>query len=170
MPSRRAPLRASPSIAAKLREAEEELERLEAQASTPPAADIERLIPRLAEEIERAVRELPKTLAAGNLDLARQKLKGLVGSIRVVAKPTEMLLYSETGFFEAALKRAAGGMASINGSGGAIPAEPAWTARCSWRREEAVNLAFLRQSPPGARGRGFFVLWRARFEGGEIEA
>jgi hypothetical protein len=84
-------LRASPSIAAKLREAEEELARLEAQTSTPPAADIERLIPRLAEEIERAVMELPKTLAAGNLDLARQELKRLVGSIRVVAKPTEML-------------------------------------------------------------------------------
>ena len=105
-------LRASPSIAAKLREAEDELGRLQAQSSAPPTADIERLVPRLAEEIERAVRELPKTLAAGNMDLARQELKGLVGSIRVVAKPTEMLLFSATGFVEAALKRAAGGMAS----------------------------------------------------------
>ena len=113
-------LRASPSVAAKLCETEEELARLEAQASTPPAADVERLIPRLAEEIEKAVRELPKTLAAGNVNLARQELKGLVGRIRVVAKPTEMLLFSETGFVEAALKRAAGGMASIVGSGGRI--------------------------------------------------
>jgi hypothetical protein len=47
-----------------------------------------------------------------------------VGSIRVVAKPTEMLLYSETGFVEAALKRAVGGMASINGSGGVICSVP----------------------------------------------
>lgn len=62
--------RSSPALAAKLREAEDELACLEAQASTPPAADIERLIPRLAEEIEKAVRELPKTLAAGNVDLA----------------------------------------------------------------------------------------------------
>ncbi len=113
-------LRASPALAAKLGSAEEELERLGSQPSTPPAADIERLIPRLAEEIEKAVRELPKTLAAGNVDLARQELKGLVGSIQVVAKPTEMLLYSETGFVQVALKRAVGGMASINGSGGRI--------------------------------------------------
>jgi hypothetical protein len=114
-------LRASPSIAAKLRETEEELARLQAQAeSAPPTADIERLIPRLGEEVERAVRELAKTLAAGNVDLARQELRGLVGRIRVVAKPTQMLLYSETGFVEAALKRAVGNMASINGSGGRI--------------------------------------------------
>jgi lauroyl/myristoyl acyltransferase len=88
-----APLvRASPSIAAKLRESEDELARLHAQANEPPTADIERLVPRLAEEIERAVRELPKTVAAGNVGLARQELNELVGSIRVVAKPTEMLL------------------------------------------------------------------------------
>jgi hypothetical protein len=48
-------LRASPSIAAKLREAEEELAGLEAQGRQP-TADVERLIPRLTEEIERAVR------------------------------------------------------------------------------------------------------------------
>jgi hypothetical protein len=40
----------------------------------------------------------------------------------VVAKPTEMQLYSETGFAEVALKRAAGNMASIVGSGGALVA------------------------------------------------
>lgn len=66
----------SPSIAARLREAEEELSRLETQSSSAPAADIERLIPRLAEEIERAVRELPKTLTAENVDLAREELQG----------------------------------------------------------------------------------------------
>jgi len=47
------------------------------------------------------VRELPKTLAAGNGGLARQELKGLLGTIRVVAKPIEMLLFAETGFVEA---------------------------------------------------------------------
>ncbi|HTC14284.1 MAG TPA: recombinase family protein, partial [Steroidobacteraceae bacterium] len=113
-------LRASPSIAAKLREAEEEFARLEAQERAPAADHIERLIPRLVGEIERAIMELPKTLAAGNVDLARQELKGLVGSIKVVAEPTEMRLYAETGFVQAALKRAAGGMASIVGSGGRI--------------------------------------------------
>lgn len=118
-------LRASPSIAAKLRGAEDDLARLAAQARAP-IADVELLIPRLAEEIERAVRELPKTLAAGNVNLARQELKGLVGSIRVVAKPTEMLLYAETGFVEAALNRAAGGMASIVGRGGLITLFPTW--------------------------------------------
>ncbi|HUN74387.1 MAG TPA: recombinase family protein [Steroidobacteraceae bacterium] len=113
-------LRASPSIAAKLREAEEELASLEAQASAQRHADIELLIPQLAEELERAVRELPKTLAAGNVDLARQELKGYLGSIRVVAEPTRMRLYSERNAVEVALKRAVGGMASINGSGGRI--------------------------------------------------
>jgi hypothetical protein len=66
------------------------------------------------------MQELPKTLAAGNVELARQELKGYLGSIRVVAEPKRMLLYSETGFVEAALKRAVGGMASIVGSGGRI--------------------------------------------------
>jgi hypothetical protein len=66
------------------------------------------------------VQELPKTLAAGNIDLARRELKGYLGSIRVVAEPTRMLLYSERGFVEAALMRAAGGMASIVGSGGGL--------------------------------------------------
>jgi len=42
------------------------------------------------------------------VDLARQELKGLVGSIRVIAKPTEILLFSATGFVEAALKIAGG--------------------------------------------------------------
>jgi hypothetical protein len=112
--------RASPAIAEKLRSAEEELARLEAQANRP-TVDIERLIPRLTEEIGRAVEALPKTLAAGNVELARQELKGFLGSIGVVAEPTRMLLYSERGFVEAALMRAAGGMASIVGGGGALP-------------------------------------------------
>ena len=83
-------------------------------------ADIEQLIPRLTEELERAVEAPPKTLAAGNIDLARQELRGFLGSIRVVAEPTRMMLYSERGFVEAALMRAAGGMARIDGSGGRI--------------------------------------------------
>jgi hypothetical protein len=66
----------------------------------------------IAEEIERAVRELPKTLAAGNIDLAGQELKGYHGSIRIVAEPTRMLLYSERGFVEAAVMRAVGTMES----------------------------------------------------------
>jgi hypothetical protein len=64
-------------------------------------------------------RELPKTLSEGNIDLARQAPRGLLGSVRGVAEPTEMLLFAETGFVQAALKRAAGNMASIVGSGGA---------------------------------------------------
>jgi hypothetical protein len=109
----------APAIAEKLRAAEEELARLEAQVRAP-VADVELLVPRLAEEIERSVRELPKTLAAGNVDLARQELKGYLGSIRVVAEPTRMLLYSERGFVEAAVMRTGGTMEGINGSGGAI--------------------------------------------------
>jgi hypothetical protein len=83
-------------------------------------ADVERLIPRLVEEIESAVRALPKTLAAGDVNRARQELKGHLGSIRVVAEPTRMRLYSERGAVEAALVRAVGGMESIVGSGGRI--------------------------------------------------
>lgn len=112
-------LRASPSIAAKLREAEDELERLQSEARAP-TADVELLLPKLAQEIERAVRDLPKALAEGNVDLARQELKGLLGSVRVVAEPTEMLLFAETGFVQAALKRAVGRMEGIVGSGGRI--------------------------------------------------
>ena len=65
---------------------------------------------------------MPETLAAGNVDLARQPLKGYLGSVRVVAEPTRMLLYSERNAVEAMLARAAGGgnMASINGSGGVL--------------------------------------------------
>jgi hypothetical protein len=87
-----------------------------------PIADIEQLIPMFTEEIERAVETLPKTLAAGNVELARQELKGFLGTIRVVAAPMRMLLYSERGFVEAALMRAAGGMASIVGSGSPLVA------------------------------------------------
>jgi hypothetical protein len=108
-------LRASPA----LRTVEEELAGLSAQAKQP-SADVERLIPQLVQEIERAVRELPKTLAAGNVDLARQELKGYFGSIRVMAEPTQMLLYSERNLAEAVIARAAGGMASNVGSGGVI--------------------------------------------------
>lgn len=113
-------LRASPSIAAKLRDAEEELARLAAQAKVP-AGDVERLIPRLVEEIVLAVQELPKALAAGNIDLARQELKAHLGAIRVVAEPTRMRLYSERNAAEAVIARAVGGtMESIVGSGGRI--------------------------------------------------
>jgi hypothetical protein len=116
----RGALRASPAIAEKLRSAEEELAGLQGEANRP-TADIEQLIPMFTEEIELAVETLPKTLAAGNVELARQELKGFLGSIRVVAEPTRMLLYSERGFVEAVLMRAAGDMASIVGSGGRIP-------------------------------------------------
>jgi site-specific DNA recombinase len=113
-------LRSSPAIAEKLRASEEELARLEAQPARP-VADIERLIPRLAEEIRSSIEALPKTLAAGNVDLARQELRGHLGSIRVVAEPRRMLLYSERNAAEAVIARIAGGnMASINGSGGRI--------------------------------------------------
>ncbi|HTL22381.1 MAG TPA: hypothetical protein VL220_16825, partial [Steroidobacteraceae bacterium] len=113
-------LRSSPSLAEKLRAAEEELARLEAEA-TRPSADIVRLIPRLAAEIRAAVEALPKTLASGNVDLARQELRGYLGSIRVVAEPTRMLLYSERNVAEAVIARAAGNnVASNSGSGGRI--------------------------------------------------
>jgi hypothetical protein len=45
-----------------------------------------------------------------------------LGSIRVVAEPERMLLYSECNLAEAVIARVAGGnMASINGSGGVLP-------------------------------------------------
>jgi site-specific DNA recombinase len=116
-------LRASPAIAARLTAAEEELERLQAERKTP-AANVELLIPQLAGEIERAVRELPATYYEGDVYRAREELKGLVGTIKVVAEPAEMRLFAETGFVQAALKRAAGKMASIVGSGGALHEYP----------------------------------------------
>jgi hypothetical protein len=102
-------LRGSPAIAARLRASEEQLADLEAQPA--PLADVERLIPRLEEEIRAAFEELPRTLASGNVDLARQELKGYLVSIRVVAERERMLLYSERNAVQAALTRAAGGVA-----------------------------------------------------------
>jgi site-specific DNA recombinase len=113
-------LRSSPAIAEKLRAAEEELAGLEAQPARP-IADVERLIPHLAEEIRSGVEALPATLAAGNVDLARQELQGYLGSIRVVAEVSRMLLYSERNLAEAVIARVAGAkLARINGSGGRI--------------------------------------------------
>jgi hypothetical protein len=85
------------------------------------------LILRLVEEIRRGVDALPKTLADGDVNLARQELKGFLGSIRVVAEPAQMLLYSERKLAEAVIARVAAGggnMASINGSGGLITLSP----------------------------------------------
>jgi len=129
-------LRSSPAIAERLRAAEEELARLEAQP-VRLVADVERLIPRMAEEIRTGIESLPATLAAGNVDLARQELKGYLGSIRVVAEPARMLLYSERNLAEAVIARVAGGnMASINGSGGRIPSVLAAIPRVKARRHK----------------------------------
>jgi hypothetical protein len=112
-------LRASPMIAEKLRLAEEDLARLAAQAKVP-IAHVEQLIPRLVEEIERAMVELPRTLAAGNIDLARQELRATSAPSVSWPSPRGCLLYSERSFVEAVVMRARGTMESIVGSGGRI--------------------------------------------------
>jgi hypothetical protein len=113
-------LRSSPAISEKLGAAEEQLARLEAQP-VRQIADVERLILRLSEEIRSAIEALPKALAAGNVDLAREELRGHLGSVRAVAEPERMFLYSVRNLAEAVIARVAGGnMASINGRGGAL--------------------------------------------------
>ena len=125
----RGALRSSPAIAERLRAAEEGLAALEAQPTRPPA-DVELLIPRLLEEIRAGVEALPKRLAEGNVDLARQELKGYLGAVRVVAEPTRMLLYSEKNAAEAVIARAGGSMGSFVGSGGRLQPETLSASVC----------------------------------------
>jgi hypothetical protein len=115
-------LRVSPTLGARLAAAEQELEQLTAQAraSARPAADVTQLLTDLPKRAERAVNQLERTLAAGDIARARQEIREHVGTVTVEADEHEIRLFGERGI-EVALLRAAGGAhARIDGSGGRI--------------------------------------------------
>ncbi|HTX25065.1 MAG TPA: hypothetical protein VMD03_10445 [Steroidobacteraceae bacterium] len=118
-------LKGSPTLARKLAEAEAELEQLlvQAQASRlPPVANVTRLLADLPITARRAVDELERTLAAGDLPRARARdeIRRQVGEIRVEAGPREIKLFRDGGRLAATLLRAAGCDARSVGSGGRI--------------------------------------------------
>jgi hypothetical protein len=114
-------LRGSPSIAARLAAAECELERLMvAQTESSRVVDITAFLGDLSTRATRAVDELEKTLASGDLHRARAQIKAQVGTVMVEADEQEIRLYTDKGAMVAALLRAAGSSASSCGSGGLI--------------------------------------------------
>ncbi len=69
----------------------------------------------------RAVEQLERTLAEGDITRVRQEIKAHVGTVTVEADKREIRLYGEQGAMMATLLRAAGGSAaSLYGSGGRI--------------------------------------------------
>ena len=114
-------LRASPAIAARLRAAEQELERL-TLAPTParPTADVTRLLADLTKRAEQAIDRLEETLAKGDIARARQEMKDHVGVVSVEASAREIRLYSEQGVAATLLRVAGGAHTSSVGSGGRI--------------------------------------------------
>lgn len=115
-------LRASPTLAARLASAEDELTLLQSSQAAPtaPVVDVVRLLADLPARAARAVDRLEETLAAGDVACARQEIRTHVGSVTVEADEREIRLYSEQGHIAAALLRAVGSTASLYGSGGRI--------------------------------------------------
>jgi hypothetical protein len=114
-------LRASPTIAARLAAAESELDRLTAvQSDLARVVDVTPLLGDLPGRAARAVEELEKTLASGDVHRARAQIKAHVGTVTVEADAREIRLYSDQGAMAAALLRTAGGNASLCGSGGVL--------------------------------------------------
>jgi|SRR5580658_3223792 hypothetical protein len=81
-------------------------------------ADITRLIADLPARAERAVMQLERTAASGDIPRAREEIRTKVGSVTVEADKREVRLYSEHGDVAALLLRVPGSHASIDGRGG----------------------------------------------------
>jgi glutamine synthetase adenylyltransferase len=111
-------LRSSPALAQRLQATEAALDQLRTQ---PPAPDVERLLPQLADRCRAAINGLERTLGA-DLQRARTEVAEHVGSIQVVATSTEIRLETQKGRLEAALLALTGGRypSSLCGSGGRI--------------------------------------------------
>lgn len=109
-------LRASPALAARLRTAEEQLQRLEA---APQPAAVERLIPDLEARYKRLAGNLRETLASRDPNRARHEMSRYLGRVKVVPTPKTVEFYSEQGRPEAAMLRTVG-IDRNCGSGGRI--------------------------------------------------
>jgi uncharacterized protein YbbK (DUF523 family) len=114
-------LRASPTLAARLAETEEELARLQTaqDAGKAPQVNVERLLADLPLRAVEAVERLEETLARGDIPKARPEIRSHVGVVTVDADETEIRLWGEEGF-AAMLVRAAGAHTRNVGSGGRI--------------------------------------------------
>jgi hypothetical protein len=100
-------LRASPAIADRLAQAEAELARLKAAPPPVKAANLERLIPEVADHYRNLVGSLETSLAETDVERARGELRTLFGYIRVVADEWEVRLEADLRETQAALLRAA---------------------------------------------------------------
>jgi hypothetical protein len=114
--------RASPALAAKLSAAEDELERLRAARPEQPTAvaTVEHLMADLPKRAKRAVDDLEKTLASGDVPRAREEIRGHVGTVSVDADEREIRIWGDKNEFAAVLLRANGTHTSNCGSGGRI--------------------------------------------------
>jgi site-specific DNA recombinase len=114
-------LRPSTALATRLATAEAEVTELEAAKAVirAPAADVTMLLAGLPSRARRSVKDLERTLAAGDITRARQEIREKVGVVTVEASDREIRLFSEQGHVAAALLRA-GNSASLFGSGGRI--------------------------------------------------
>jgi hypothetical protein len=114
-------LRPSPALATRLATAEAQVLELEAAKSAVkvPVADLSLLLADLPKRARRAVQDLERTLAAGDIPRARQEIRDKVGVATAEATAREIRLFSEQGHVAAALLRV-GNSASLFGSGGRI--------------------------------------------------
>jgi hypothetical protein len=112
---------ASPALAGKLASAETELAQLRAVEATvtESKAEVSKLLADLPKLALRAVDQLEKTLASGDVARARTEIKEHVGVVEVEADAQEIRLYSKQGV-AASLLRVVGAHSSIDGSGGRI--------------------------------------------------
>ena len=111
--------RNSPTLARRLRAAEEELEALRAQAEAASCATV-RLIPDV-EAMARRMAESPgETLMATDPVPARAAIRAQIGEIAVRADAEKISPCNAKGHPEVALLRAAGAAANFCGSGGRI--------------------------------------------------
>ncbi|HEX4389408.1 MAG TPA: hypothetical protein VH109_12345, partial [Steroidobacteraceae bacterium] len=85
-----------------------------------PLGDVTRLLADLPARAARAIDQLERTLAAGDMARARQEIAAHVGIVTVEADEREIRLYSEQGVAVALLRAAPGSHARIDGSGGRI--------------------------------------------------
>jgi hypothetical protein len=102
-------LRASPAIAHRLAGAEAELLTLQERPQDEPHVDQAAFqAPSLVDRYLAAVRRLPETLAKGDVERSRARLRELMGMIEVEADEREIRFRAESGAVEGGLQRLAG--------------------------------------------------------------
>lgn len=101
-------LHTSRALGQRLQAAERELEALKGASVHSPQAEIERLIPRLADRWRQFVASFEKRIRPEDVLAFRQEIARHVGPIRVRATADEVLLETQEGHAEVAFMRAAG--------------------------------------------------------------